>query len=126
VGEFRGVTRNGFVQFTASCEGVDLFWGLLKAKHAISLRRVYGDFRKENNWKVLGNCDQIEIDVVWMQEDPSLRFLAEAQPRLKNGEVHIKFFRRTHELQSKRHHYLFQIDKFINACMYLLSACQQN
>jgi hypothetical protein len=44
---------------------------------------------------------------------PSLSFLAEAQPRLKTGkdkrhffaEVHIKFFRRPHELQSKTHHW---------------------
>jgi hypothetical protein len=58
---------------------------------------------------------------------------AEAQPRLKTGEdtkhilaeVHINFFRRPHELQSKQHHwknykfilYLFflkYVDKFIN------------
>jgi type IV secretory pathway VirD2 relaxase len=40
---------------------------------------------------------------------PSLGFLAEAQPRLDNredkkhflGEVHITFFRRPYELQSK-------------------------
>jgi hypothetical protein len=44
---------------------------------------------------------------------PSLGFLAEAQPRLDNredkkhflGEVHITFFRRPYELQSKRHHW---------------------
>jgi hypothetical protein len=53
------------------------------------------------------------------------RFLAEAQPRLKTGEdnrqflaeVHIPtIFRRSHELQSKRHHwknYKF-IFKYIN------------
>jgi hypothetical protein len=63
-------------------------------------------------------------------------FLGEAQPRLglKTGEdkrhflaqVHIKFFRRPFELQSKKHHwknykfilyvcmYLFQIKKIIN------------
>jgi hypothetical protein len=39
---------------------------------------------------------------------PSLSFLAEAQPRLENrrflAEVHIKFFRRLHELQCRRHH----------------------
>jgi hypothetical protein len=64
---------------------------------------------------------------------PSLSFLAEAQPRLKTGEdkehflaeVHIKFFKRPHELQSKNfigkitnffciYSYLFQIDTFIN------------
>jgi hypothetical protein len=44
---------------------------------------------------------------------PSLSFLAEAQPRLDNrpgqkapfGREHIKYFRRPHELQSKRHHW---------------------
>jgi hypothetical protein len=44
---------------------------------------------------------------------PSVSFLAEAQPRLENrrrqkailAEVHIKFFRRPPELQSKRHHW---------------------
>jgi hypothetical protein len=43
----------------------------------------------------------------------SLSFLAEAQPRLKTGddkrhflaEMFIKFFKRPHELQSKRHHW---------------------
>jgi hypothetical protein len=43
---------------------------------------------------------------------PSVSFLAEAQPRLENRrgkthileEVNIKFFRRPHELQSKRHY----------------------
>jgi hypothetical protein len=87
VGEFRGVTRNGFVQFTASCEGVDLFWGLLKAKHAISLRRVYGDFPKENNWKVLGNCDRIEIecsvDARTSESEISGRGAAEAQKQAR-------------------------------------------
>jgi hypothetical protein len=42
----------------------------------------------------------------------SLSFLAEPQPRLEISEhkryflaeVHIKFFRRPHELQSKKHH----------------------
>jgi hypothetical protein len=42
-----------------------------------------------------------------------LGFPAEAQPRLETGEdkkhflaeVHMKFFRRPHELQSKRHHW---------------------
>jgi hypothetical protein len=57
------------------------------------------------------------------------RFLAEAQPRLKTGEdnrqflaeVHILFFRRSHELQSKRHHwknykFIFKyVYKFINS-----------
>jgi hypothetical protein len=44
---------------------------------------------------------------------PSLSFLAEAQPRLETSEdkrhfladVHINFFRRPHEPQSKRHHW---------------------
>jgi hypothetical protein len=55
---------------------------------------------------------------------PSLSFLAEAQPRLENrrgqkAQVHIKFFRRPHELQRKRHHwknciYHFQIHTFIS------------
>jgi hypothetical protein len=33
---------------------------------------------------------------------PSLSFLTEAQPRHFLAEVRIKFFRRPHELQSKR------------------------
>jgi hypothetical protein len=31
-------------------------------------------------------------------------FAAEAQPRLQIDEVHITFFRRPHEPQSKKHH----------------------
>jgi hypothetical protein len=57
----------------------------------------------------------------------SLSFLAEAQPRLKTGEdkrlflaeVHIQFFSRPRELQSKRYHW--KNYKFL----YLLSACQR-
>jgi hypothetical protein len=70
---------------------------------------------------------------------PSLSFLAEAQPRLENrrgqkalkAQVHIKFFRRLHKLQSKRHHwknciYHFQIDKFISTLIiFFNSICYQ-
>jgi hypothetical protein len=58
---------------------------------------------------------------------PSLRFLAEAQPRLKTGEDkrHFTFFRRPHDYNYKAKDiigkitnlfciYLFQIDIFIN------------
>jgi hypothetical protein len=62
----------------------------------------------------------------------SRRSLAEAQPRLENkrgekalfGEVHINFFRRPHELQSKRHHWK---NKFINTYVLTIfySICYQ-
>jgi hypothetical protein len=72
---------------------------------------------------------------------PSLNLLAEVQPRLETGEDkrhlnYIIFFRRLHELQSKRHHwknykfilYLPCPNRYILTIflLYLLSVCQQN
>jgi hypothetical protein len=59
---------------------------------------------------------------------PCLSFLAEAQPRLENrrgqrhflAEVHIKFFRRTHELQNKD--IIGQITNLF--CIYLFQICR--
>jgi hypothetical protein len=87
--------------------------------------------------KVVDNsylCTKAKKCIFSSESDFFGREAAEAQPRLENrrgqrhflAEVHIKFFRRLHELQNKRHTYvigkitnlfcvyLFQIDKFIN------------
>jgi hypothetical protein len=63
----------------------------------------------------------VRVWVFWPRRSRGLKIGQDKRHFL--AEVHIKFFRLQHELQSKKHHwqiinlfciYLFQIDKFIN------------